>query len=199
MGSSLGRPSNAGFGCESALRPNVFTNQPELQPTGQTTCSLRSNGRIGSNRNWAGVPRNGRVRGYSVRSGPNPARLRLTIFTGSLQFDPEGQTTNYSCCTARYLGPIFRPRRNAVTVRTTNLRVQAYRRPDGRAFFDVIGLTALGPGSLPLFTEGRHFGFAQGSAVTTFYYPFTRIGEPRPESNAIDGLELLLRWTFTPG
>lgn len=49
-----------------------------------------------------------------------------------------------------------------------------------------------------LFTERRHLQFANGAAFTTFYYPFTRRNEPRPESNAVDGLELLLRWTYTP-
>lgn len=111
FGSPLNHPSNAGFGCESALRPSVFTGAPELQPTGHTTCTLRSNGRINSNRNWAGVPHNGRDTSYSVRSGANPAPLRLTILTGSLQFDPtpgdpaEVNNSNYSCCTARFFGP----------------------------------------------------------------------------------------------
>ncbi|MDT7803351.1 MAG: hypothetical protein QOI78_6784 [Actinomycetota bacterium] len=206
FGSSLtaNRPANAGFGCESALRPNAFTGAPELQPTGHNTCTLRSNGRVGSSRNWSGVPRNGRITSYSVRGARNPARVRLTIFTGSAQFDPEldpdaGGGSNYSCCTARYHGPIFRPRAGRVARRTANIRVYNFRRGDGRAFFDVVGLTVIGPGSLPLFTEGRHFGFQNGSAITTFYYPFARIGEPRPESNAVDGLELLLRWKFTPG
>jgi hypothetical protein len=206
FGSSLNRtrPGNAGFGCESALRPNIFTNQPELQPTGHNTCTLRSNGRVGSNANWAGVPHNGRITGYSVRGASrNPARVRLTILTGSAQFDPEldpdrGGDSNYSCCTARFHGPIFRPPAGGVVRRAANIRVYNFRRRDGRAFFDVVGLTVIGPGNLPLFTEGRHFGFANGSAITTFYYPFTRINEPRPESNAVDGLELLLRWNFRP-
>lgn len=202
FGSSLGpnRPSNAGFGCESMLRPNAFTGQPELQSTGHNTCSLRSNGRVGSNANWAGVPRNGRVVSYAVRGGRNPARVRLTIFTGSATFDPEfdpdeGPGNDYNCCTARYHGPIFRPRPGLVTRRAANIRVYNFRRGI-RQYFDVVGLTVIGPGSLPLFTEGRHFGFANGSAITTFYYPFARLREPRPESNAVDGLELLLRWTF---
>jgi hypothetical protein len=196
FGSTLRRPSNAGFGCESALRPNAFTGAPELQPTGHRTCTLRSNGRVNSNRNWAGVPRTGRITRYSVRSGRNPAPLRLTILSGSLQVDPTGETSNYSCCTARLLGRRFRPRPNAVTTRRTNVRVYNFRRRDGRQFFDVVALTATGPGTLPLFTERRHFTFAGGSAMTTFYYPHTRRDEPRPESNAVDGLELLLRWTW---
>jgi hypothetical protein len=205
FGSALGanRPANAGFGCESALRPNAFTGAPELQPTGHNTCSLRSNGRIGSNRNWALVPRRGRITSYAVRGGRNPARVRLTIFTGSTQFDPEfdpntGSGNTYSCCTARFHGPIFRPRPGLVTRRAANIRVYNFHGRNGRTFFDVVGLTVIGPGSLPLFTEGRHFGFQNGSAMTTFYYPFARIGEPRPESNAVDGLELLLRWNFIP-
>jgi hypothetical protein len=85
-----------------------------------------------------------------------------------------------------------------VTRRAANIRVYNFHGRNGRTFFDVVGLTVIGPGSLPLFTEGRHFGFQNGSAMTSFYYPFARIGEPRPESNAVDGLELLLRWNFIP-
>lgn len=196
FGSSLRPPANAGFGCESALQPDPFTGAPVLVPTGARTCTLRSNGRVNSNRNWAGVPANGRIKRYAVRAGRNPARLRLTILSGSLQVDPTGETSNYSCCTARRFGPVFRPRANRITRRRINMRVFNYRRRDGRQFFDLVGLTAVGPGSLPLFTEGRHFSFQSGSAITTFYYPHTRRGEPRPESNAIDGFELLLRWTW---
>jgi len=200
FGSPLNRPANAGFGCESALRPNAFTGAPELQPTGHRTCTLRSNGRINTNQNWAGVPRNGRVTGFSVRAGRNPAPLRITILTGSTQTDPTGETSgDFSCCTARFHGPVFRPRPNAITRRRANIPVFNFRRRDGRSFFDVVAITAMGPGTLPLFTEGRHFGFQTGSSLTTFYYPHTRIDEPRPESNSVDGLELLMRWTFRPG
>jgi hypothetical protein len=196
FGSSLDASANAGFGCESALRPDPFSGAPVLVPTGHRTCTLRSNGRVNSNRNWSAAPATGRVTRYAVRAGRNPARLRLTILSGSLQVDPTGETSNYSCCTARRFGPVFRPRANRVTRRRTNMRVFNYRRRDGRQFFDLIGLTAVGPGSLPLHTEGRHFSFQSGSAITTFYYPHTRRGEPRPESNAVDGLQLLLRWTW---
>jgi hypothetical protein len=198
-GSNLRRPANVGFGCEAALRPNVFTGVYEPQPTGHSTCTLRSLGFIGTSRGGSIVPAGrGRITRIRVRSGANPAPLRLTVLTASGAGDPTGETGGSgSCCTARYHGRVFRPRANGVTTRRTNVRVSNYRNAAGRSFFDVVAVTATGPGTLPLHNEG-----GQGSyrgALTTFYYPYTRRREPRPEQNAIDGLEVLFRWTWRRG
>ena len=195
-GSSLRRPANVGFGCEGALRPNVFTGVYEPQPTGHSTCTLRSLGFIATSRGGSIVPAGrGRITRIRVRSGPNPAPLRLTVLTASGAGDPTGQTGGSgSCCTARYHGRVFRPRANRVTTRRTNVRVSNYRNAAGRSFFDVVALSVMGPGTLPLHNEGGQGSYS--GALTTFYYPYTRRREPRPEQNAIDGLELLFRWTW---
>ena len=194
FGSSLGQPADALFGCESVPTFDVFTGQPTLAPSGESTCTVRSGGRIGSLRSWSAVPGNGRIFRYSVRAGPNPAPLRLSIAEASTRANPGGGG-DFLCCTVRYLGPTFRPRPNAITTRRANVRV-SYSKVGNADYFDVVGLAAVGPGTLPLHDERTAGQFRQGSGLVSFSWPFVRRGETRIESHRADGLELLLRWEF---
>lgn len=197
FGSSLKRPQNTGWGCESAPTYDVFTNSPTLRPTGERTCTLRSGGRIGSNRNWSQAPGDGRITRIRVRSGPNPAPLRLTVLLASVRTTPGEPGGDYSCCTARFLGGVFRPRPNAVTTRRVNVAVERDR--DGNTtYFDEVGLSAMGPGTLPIHDNGSGGQLAQGSPMTVFSYPFMRRGDTRVDGVPADGLELLFRWRFRP-
>jgi len=66
----------------------------------------------------------------------------------------------------------------------------------GLQTFDVVGISAVGPGTLPLFYQGTGGTFTQGMALTQQWFPVTALGDPRVEGYTMDGLELLLQWTF---
>lgn len=201
FGSSLRQAPNTGWGCESAPTYDVFTNGPALRPTGVTTCTLRSGGQIGSTRNVSMAPADGRITRIKVRSGPNPAPLRLTVLDASTRANsPDaGGGGDYSCCTARFLGRTFRPRPNAVTTRRVNVAVTVDRERRGGqtiSYFDEIGLSVMGPGTLPLHDDGTGGQLRNGAWMTIFSYPFMRRGDTRVDALPADGLELLFRWRF---
>lgn len=197
FGSSLSRPANTSWGCESAPTYDPFSGGATLQPTGVTTCTMRSAGRIGSLRNWSSAPADGRVTQIKVRSGPNPAPLRLTILEASTRKNRDQGGGDFLCCTGGRQGRVFRPRPNAVTTRSVNMRVTRDR--DGNAtYYDIVALSAMGPGTLPLHDNGRGGQLAQGSPLSSFSYPRIRRGETRVDHRDADGLELLFRWRFRP-
>jgi glutamate-1-semialdehyde aminotransferase len=66
-------------------------------------------------------------------------------------------------------------------------------------FNDVVALSAVGPGTLPMRDQGTAGTFASGSAATALWYPLTGIGDPRVEATTADGLDLLFQWDFRPG
>lgn len=194
FGSSLKRPADAGFGCESVPTFDPFTGAPTLAPSGHTTCTVRSSGRIGSFKTWSAVPADGRIVAISVRSGPNPAPLRLSIAGASTRANNQGGG-DFLCCTGRHLGRTFTPRPNRVTTQRVNVRV--FREKDGNGdHFDVVGLAAVGPGTLPLHDERTAGQFREGSGLMNFSWPYVRRKETRIEQHRADGLELLFRWEF---
>lgn len=201
LGSNLKQPADAGFGCESTPTFDVFTGAPMLAPSGHTTCSLRSAGRIGSLRNWSAAPSDGRIVRISVRSGANPAPLRMWVAQASTREnpsgDPNGAGGDFLCCSIRYVSKAFRPRPNAITTRRVNVRVSRDKKKNGE-FFDVVGLSGAGPGTLPLHDELTAGQFRQGSGLVNFGWPEVQRGDTRIDQHRADGLELLFRWEFQP-
>jgi hypothetical protein len=157
-------------------------------------------GYIFSNQITSQVPHSGRIKRIRVRAGSNPAPLRLTILGASSQLDlvtGRELAGTFSCCTARYLGPVFRPRANATTSRRANVRVvNTIDRRNQTRVVDVVGLSAVGPGTLPLRDQGVHGSFQAGLALANFWYPLTARGQPRVEASSMDGYDVLLRWTL---
>jgi hypothetical protein len=191
-GSNLRGAPNLSFGCESALVRDVLTGGPTIAPSGQRTCTYRSLGVLGRIGIGSLVPSNGRITRVAVRSGRNPAPLRLTILESS------GGGQEGSCCTALKFGPRFTPRANAITRVNVNMRVhRIIDTRSGLVSTDVVALSAVGPGSLPLRATGAAGEFTVGQPITSFWYPLTRVGEPRVEAYTMPGLELLFQWTFT--
>ena len=126
------------------------------QPTGQVSCTYRHGGYLFTQRPTFIVPRTGRITRIRVKSGPSPAKLRLTVLTGSSRvstFTGRDLPGTYTCCTARYVGRPFRVRANRVTTKKVNVRVFDVRskRIQHRIHSsDGLALTAVGPGTLPL-------------------------------------------------
>lgn len=85
-GSTMSGSPNATYGCESAAILGPLGGV-ELAPTNQRSCTYRHSGYLGSPRPASVVPGNGRITRIQVKSGPDPARLRLTVLTGSSRVD----------------------------------------------------------------------------------------------------------------
>lgn len=201
FGSAMKGPANASYGCESALILGALGGV-ELAPTGQRSCTYRHGGYFNSLKPTTVVPASGRIRRIQVKSGPNPAKLRLTILTGSSRvntFTGEDLPGTYTCCTARYVGPAFRPKANAVTTLKVNVAVFDVRSKSIRHRIhstDGVALSAVGAGTLPLHVTDALGGYATGTPLLTGFFPLTKVGEPRVDGYTMTGIDLLFRWDF---
>jgi hypothetical protein len=194
FGGRLNAPANVGFGCEAAPVLDPITGVPSLFASGQRTCTFRHIGYINTNRITSIVPASGRIVRIRVRAGRNPAPLRLTILGASSSI-----ANGFSCCTARRFGRVFRPRPNRVTTIRTNVRVRRSNPNGATQFNDVVALSAVGPGTLPMRDQGTAGTFTPGTALTALWYPLTGRGDPRVEAISADGLDLLFQWDFRRG
>lgn len=192
-GSSLRNAPNLPIGCSQAPIRDSITGAPVLVRTGQRTCTYRSggilNGPITAGTSY--VPGNGRVVAFSVRSGRNPAPLRLTIMQGSPGL----------CCTGEKFSQVVRPRPNRISTFRTNLRVTRSVSRDPikgiQNVQDVVAITAVGPGTLPLRSTPGAGGFSSGLPIVQHWHPRITIGQPRNEdAYTMTGVELLLRWEW---
>jgi hypothetical protein len=203
FGSTMNAPANAPYGCESALIYGPVGGV-QLAPTNQSSCTYRNAGYLGSNRLGSVVPGNGRIARIRVKSGPNPAPLRLTILTGSARIDTTTGADipqTYTCCTMRHLGPVFRPRPNAITTRRVNVRVFDTRseRLDNRTHAtDVVAISAVGPGTLPLAVRDDAGTQTPGIPISIGYWSATTTSDPRVDGYTMTGIDVLLGWDFRP-
>jgi hypothetical protein len=199
LGSTLSGRVNVNFGCESAPGYDPITGQPTLFTVNQSSCTYQHAGYIGSNRFTSLVPGNGRIVRFRVKSGRNPARLRLTILQGSSRITAQGGEIQgtYTCCTARRVLRAFRPRARRTTTRRVNVRVFDDRDLQrGIHTTDIIAISAVGRGSLPLRAQGTSGSYSNGSAFARFWYPRTEVGDPRVEGGTFDGLDVMLQWDW---
>ena len=194
-------PANATYGCEAAT---IFgpIGGVQLAPSNQTSCTYQHGGYYGSQRLGSVVPSTGRIRRIRVLSGPSPAVLRLTILTGSSRIDTlTGQDIpgTYTCCTARYVGPAFRPAANRITVRPVNVRVFVTRSNQLQIrthTSDIVAVSAFGPGSLPLRIDPNVGSLETGSPLATGWWSATAKGDPRVDGYKMPGIDVLLGWDF---
>ena len=201
FGSTMKGSANATYGCESALIAGALGGF-ELAPTGQRSCTYRHSGYFNSLRPTTIVPSSGRIKRIQVKSGPKPAKLRLTILTGSSRvdtFNGEDLPGTYTCCTARYVGPAFRPKPNAVTTLKVDVPVYDVRSKSIQNRIhstDSVALSAVGAGGLPLHVTEPLGGYANGTPLLTGFWPLTKVGEPRVDGYTLSGIDLLFRWDF---
>lgn len=202
-GSTMQGTANATYGCESALILGPIGGV-ELAPTNQRSCTYRHGGYLNSLRPTSIVPASGRVTRIQVKSGPSPARLRLTVLTGSSRvntFTGEDLPGTYTCCTARYVGPAFRPKANATTTLRVDVPVQNVRNKEIQNRIhssDGLALSAVGPGTLPLHLTPVVGSLVAGTPLATGFFPLTKPGEPRVDGYTMAGIDLLFRWDFQP-
>lgn len=202
-GSTMQGAADATYGCESALILGPIGGV-ELAPSYQRSCTYRHGGYLNSLKPTSIVPASGRVTRIQVKSGPNPARLRLTVLTGSSRvstFNGEDLPGTYTCCTARYVGPAFRPKPNATTTLPVNVPVQnvVSKEIQNRIHSsDGLALSAVGSGTLPLHLTPAVGSIATGTPLLTGFFPMTGVGEPRVDGYTMAGIDLLFRWDFRP-
>jgi len=203
FGSTMKGAANASYGCESAVILGALGGV-ELAPTGQRSCTYRHGGYFNVLKPTSLVPASGRIARIQVKAGANPAKLRLTILTGSSRvntFTGEDLPGTYTCCTARFVGPAFRPRPNAVTTFKVNVPVFDVRNKAIQYRIhstDGVALSAVGPGTLPLHLTEALAGYETGSPLLTGFFPMTKVGEPRVDGYTMSGIDLLFRWDFRP-
>ena len=201
FGSTMAGAANATYGCESALVLGPIGGV-ELAPSHQQSCTYRHGGYLNSLRPTFLVPSSGVIRRIQVKSGPNPALLRVTVLSGSSRVDTfSGRDLpgTYTCCTARYVGAPFRPKPNATTTRRVHIRVFDVRNKDIHYRIhstDGLALSAVGPGTLPLNVSESLGAIVDGIPMATGYFPMTQPGEPRVDGYSLTGLDLLFRWDF---
>jgi hypothetical protein len=200
-GSKLRGTPNVTYGCEAAA---VFgpLGGIQLAPTGQRSCTYRHGGYLSSNRLTFFAPATGRITHIRIKAGPRPAKLRLTVLTGSSRVNPfTGQDVpgTFTCCTARYVSRPFRVRANRTTTKRVNVRVYNLRskRLQTRIHSsDGLALSAEGNGTLPLRVLSSVGSFAGGTPLSIGYWPRARRGDPRVDGYSVPGIELLFAWNF---
>jgi hypothetical protein len=189
IGSPLQQTPNLPFGCEARPYPGV--NGMQLLATGVSSCTWWSAPLTAAN---TYVPRGaGRVTSARVLSGPNPAPLRITILSSGSGL----------CCTAQAVSGVFQPTPNAVTQVPLDLPAGSGLDPNrqGGQYNDIVTVSAVGPGSLPVHDFGVHGTFDTSAPAASFLHPELVPNNSNTDVGWMDGYEVLMQFTWcgTPG
>jgi hypothetical protein len=203
MGSPLTATPNISIGCNAYPFPDTSGNFNLFQ-SNVNDCTWRQSGVFGvfsGDPRFSSVPGDGRITSFSVRSGPNPAPIRLVVFR---QLSTPGFGDYSQCCFFVSETNEVQPTPNAISSFTVNIPVQR-NVINGFLAVDLIGISARsGAGTLPLAAVGSNNLFNQytvGSVNAGFFYP--RIGTIGNDSGGgrreegMPGVEVLLQWTWT--
>lgn len=200
-GSTLKGKPNAEYGCETALVSGTFGFSYE--PTNQSTCTYRHGGYLFRNRFTFVVPGTGRITKIRIKSGPHPARARLTVLTGSSRVDTftgRDLPGTYTCCTARYVSKPFRLKANGITTKRTNVKVYDVREKDINVRIhssDGLALSFERGGTVPLkIIDSELGGFNAGTPQLLGYWPRTGKGDPRVDGYPVSGVDLMFQWNW---
>ncbi|MGD9696316.1 MAG: hypothetical protein AB7V42_11730 [Thermoleophilia bacterium] len=161
FGSSLQQAPNLGHGCEG--RPTIAGDLDTLVPvaSGAPSCTWYQLGVFGNaaDPRYGNVPGTGRITSVTVRSGPNPAPLRVVVIRQFSQPSSPGATlTGTTCCVFRTQSPVFQPAANAVSTIPLDLPVEKFgdANPNTPVLVDdIVGISAASnTGTLPIFVNG---------------------------------------------
>lgn len=215
FGSPLAQPPNIGFGCEAkpTFTSESFHGDYFLLASGQPDCTWFQSGVIGSvdysDPRTGSVPADGVITNVAVRSGPNPAAIRIVIVRqiGGLA---GGSSHTAGCCafvseTPPAGTPPLQPAPNAVTNFPVAIPVERNVRGTS-AVADFVGISAIsGTGTLPLLDTGDNntlSGYTVGSPDAGFVYPrlgaLEAPGGGTRNNESIPNVELLVQWTWQP-
>jgi hypothetical protein len=199
-GSTLSGKPNADYGCETALVNGTFGIQ--RAPTNQSSCTYRHAGYLFRNRFTFLTPGTGRITKIRIKSGPNPARARLTVLTGSSRVDPftgRDQPGTYTCCTARYISRPFKLKANGITTKKTNVKVYDVRDKQLQVrihYSDGLALSFERGGTVPLKVTNALGSFDAGTPQLVGYWPRTGKNDPRVDGYALGGIDLMFQWNW---
>jgi hypothetical protein len=145
-GDPLTDSSNAGFGCET--QPTLIDASGNYYPvaSNQTDCPWFNTG-------GGTVPGDGVVVSVTIKSGPQPARVRFVVVRTLAQ-----PGTGTECCIFAGESQVFQPTPNSVQTFPVNLPVERNTNTVTQIVTqDNIGVSAVaGTGTLPLHDNGRH-------------------------------------------
>jgi hypothetical protein len=211
FGSDLSHPADLAIGCET--KPVLSQSQIgeyELGASGQPSCTWRQLGVFGAmpDTRASTVPGDGFITSVSIRSGPNPAPLRLVVVRMLAPNEDGGINTNKAyCCYFVRESPPFQPTPNVVSTFRMSLPVEKNNRGGQVYTQDHVGVSAVsGTGTLPLAEVGSHSSFAwtqPGSFDATFAYPamgtLANDTQGGREEEGDAGIEVLARFTWCSG
>jgi hypothetical protein len=189
FGSDLSQTANVSFGCEARPYPGVGGGM-QLTPTGVSSCMWWSAPLTPSTTYVPGG--DGRVTAARVRSGANPAPLRISVISSGSGL----------CCTHRSNSAIFTPTPNAITQVPLDLAASTGidTTRNGGQYNDIVVVSAVGPGTLLVHDFGVHGSFDLSAPAATFLHPELTNGNSNTDVGYMDGYEVLLQvdWTPTP-
>jgi hypothetical protein len=208
FGSDLQGPANFTIGCETVPRVADAAGNAALFPSGQPSCTWFYLGRFAdpTPNASAAAPGTGRVTAVTVKSGPNPAPLQVTVVRAiaKLRLDGTIDTNQFSCCFFAGESPVFQPTPNATSTFALSLPVKA-ERSGGFETVDRLGVSALsGTGSLPLTSTGQtNTAFATQPGTPTSSYAYPKMGAVPSDSQSgrtsitgQTGVEVLARFEW---
>jgi hypothetical protein len=211
FGSDLTATPNVTFGCETMPQLS-YQNLGfyELVPSGQPSCTWRQLGVFGvvADTHASTVPGDGTITSVSIKSGANPAPLRVTVVRLLAPNENGGINSNKAaCCYFVRESPTFQPTANATSTFALNLPVEK-NDTGGQVYTqDHVGISAQsGTGALPLAEVGQHSSFAftqPGSFDANFTYSAmgAQAGDTQGgrAEQGVAGFEVLARFTWCSG
>ena len=189
------------FGCETRWQAGFappFTY--ERQPTGMTTCTAYQPGTTVENTHL--VPGPGSVTKVRVRSGANPALLRITIVKRLFQTNPNtGEITDATCCTGTGSeSATFQPPPNTVHELTLNPPLTVTTSPSqngASGHHDIVAVSAMGPGELPIASTGPHSLSEFSSTAMQMFYPKVETGQQGQAQHDYVNYVVLMNYDWT--
>ena len=170
------------FGCETRFQAGFDSaGTYEKQPTGVDSCTAYQPGTTIADTHL--VPGPGTVTKVRVRSGSNPGPLRVTVIKRLFQTNPNNpaEITDAQCCTGTGReSATFQPTPNAVTEVTVNLPVTTSQSRNGASgHHDIVSISGVGPGNLPIASTGEHSlsaGIQRSTPTMQIFYPKVETG-----------------------
>lgn len=189
------------FGCETRWQYEFGFPPVSRQPTGMTSCTAYSPGFLSTTESHL-IPAPGYVTKVRVRSGANPAPLRVTIIKRLFQTHPvTGQETDSICCTGTGSeSATFQPPPNTVHELTLNppIKVTATSSQNGASGHrDIVAVSAVGAGDLPIASTGSH-GVADFGPTMSIFYPKVETGLQGQAEHVYNNYVVLMNYDWVP-